>query len=233
MIFKLVRHAESEANVGKVDGALIGNCNIALTEKGEEQAWDTGYSMGWNIFEEGLLYCSPYLRTRQTIAKMIAGGRTEYKVPPRVYEDPRLREVDWGYHTYGAYDDVLEELKDVHGPFYTRREQGESCADCYDRISSFLDSMWRQLERKKLNKVIIVSHGLTIRTFVMRFMHLTVEQFGLLRNPKNCDIITISNESDYKHDSQYFCGKWGVSGLRLRNEFTDLFGTEKNNGPKD
>lgn len=35
------------------------------------------------------------------------------------------------------------------------------------------------------------THGLAIRCFVMRFFHLTVEQFESMMNPKNCDVITI------------------------------------------
>lgn len=227
MIIKLVRHGESEANVGIVDGAQIGNCNIALTELGREQAQNVGAIIGSDFVENALMYCSPYLRTRRTLTKLIDGSGYR-KLSSRILEDPRLREVDWGYQTYGAYDEILEALKDVHGPFYVRREQGESCADCYDRISLFLDTMWRQIKRKKLEKVLIVSHGLTIRTFVMRFMHMTVEQFGLLRNPKNCDIITITDkpitdlDEGLKDDTQFLCGKWGVSGLRLRDGLTDL-----------
>jgi len=237
LIIKLVRHGESEANIGLVDGATIGNCNIPLTPKGFNDADMAGETLGGTFIEDALLYCSPYLRTRQTIKGIIAGAGYDdcpfnRHVIGKVYEDPRLREVDWGYQTYAAYDDCLNDLKDVHGPFYTRRTDGESCADCYDRISTFLESMWRQFRKKDTSNVLIVSHGLTIRTFVMRFMHLQVEQFGLLRNPKNCDIITISNEEEAhgENEVQWKCGKWGVSGLRLRDELTTLFGTEKNSG---
>lgn len=66
--------------------------------------------------------------------------------------------------------------------------------------------------------VLIVTHGLTIRCFVMRFMHLTVEQFENLANPKNCDIITIEPALYMTEKPQFVSGKWGVSGLRFRNE---------------
>ena len=37
----------------------------------------------------------------------------------------------------------------------------------YDRTSNFLESMMRQVERKKTDRVLIVTHGLTIRCFIM------------------------------------------------------------------
>ena len=65
--------------------------------------------------------------------------------------------------------------------------------------------------------VLIVSHGLTIRCFVMRFMHLSVEQFESLANPQNCDIITIAHK-EYIEDPQFTSGRWAISGLRFRNK---------------
>jgi broad specificity phosphatase PhoE len=72
----------------------------------------------------------------------------------------------------------------------------------------------RQMERKKKDKALIISHGLTIRIFVMRFFHLTVEQFDMMRNPHNCDVITIGPKADMKNP-QFTSGRWGVTGLRL------------------
>ena len=36
------------------------------------------------------------------------------------------------------------------------------------------EGMMRQVLRKNANRVLIVTHGLTIRCFIMRFLHLTV-----------------------------------------------------------
>jgi broad specificity phosphatase PhoE len=60
------------------------------------------------------------------------------------YEDPRLREVEFGY------DEVegQHERRKKHGWFYYRFYGGESPADCFDRTSSFLESMMRQVTRK-------------------------------------------------------------------------------------
>jgi broad specificity phosphatase PhoE len=63
--------------------------------------------------------------------------------------------------------------------------------------------------------VVIVSHGLTIRCFAMRFLHLTVEQFDEMANPDNCEVITIGERSSLVNPD-WVCGKWGATGLRRR-----------------
>ena len=122
----------------------------------------------------------PYRRTRETLANIYDGAGLAPPDDARgIYEDPRLREVEHGYEPAATQ----EELRKTHGWFYYRFKGGESPADCYDRTSSFLESMMRQVERKKADRVLIVTHGLTIRCFVMRFLHLSVEEFDVLANP--------------------------------------------------
>ena len=73
----------------------------------------------------------------------------------------------------------------------------------------------RQVERKASEKVLIVTHGLTIRCFVMRWLHLTVEQYEELANPGNCDIITLALKETLT-DPLFTMGRWGVTGLGRR-----------------
>ena len=72
----------------------------------------------------------------------------------------------------------------------------------------------RQVERKHSERVLIVTHGLTIRCFVMRFLHLTVEDFEKIQNPDNCDIVTLADRSTLEAPP-FTWGQWGVAGLRL------------------
>ena len=64
-------------------------------------------------------------------------------------------------------------------------------------------------------------HGLTMRCFVTRFMHLTIDQFEMLANPKNCDIVTIGHY-DFLENPQFKNGKWGVEGLRFRESDKEM-----------
>ncbi len=234
MIIKLVRHGLSQANTREVDGTKIGDHNVELTETGKRQAVLAGDRLlqeDPHFFDQNvrdptgrqesgtLIYTSPYTRTRQTLTGIVS------VVPAwlKTYEDPRLREVEWGYNKPKDYGDIVDAMQGIHGKFFFRMEGGESPADGYDRISGFIATLMRQIERKNSKKVLIVSHGLTIRCFAMRFMHLSVEDFEDMTNPKHCDIITITNKLDMnpqggQHLAQFRTGKWHIRGLRLPND---------------
>jgi broad specificity phosphatase PhoE len=209
LVIKLVRHGESRANVGEVETREVGDPSVPLTERGREQARSAGARVGADFLRGALVYCSPYRRTRETLDRLLDGSGLAAAERPRVYEDPRLREVEHGYDDVAAQ----EELRRVHGWFYYRFRGGESPADCFDRSSGFLESLMRQVERKSAERALVVTHGLTIRCLVMRFLHLTVEEFESLANPSNADIVTIGPPAAC--DSPLLVrGPWAVSGLR-------------------
>jgi broad specificity phosphatase PhoE len=241
----LVRHGESMANTGEMDPRKVGDHRIPLTRRGRTQANACGTLLGADFLRKAIIYRSPFLRTRETLDGILTGAGLLVdggKPQVRIFEDPRLREVDTGYWDY----DAQEPLRARYGWFYYRFKGGESPADCSDRSSTFLDSMWREVERKQREKlrlkgedfslkalalwpynyvrwlldadqpdVLIVSHGLAIRCLVMRFLHLTVEQFESMRNPHNCDVITIAPRKTVA-DPVFATRRWGVTGIRLR-----------------
>ncbi len=212
MKISLVRHGQSRANINDWDYSISGDHKIPLTELGNFQAQKAGEKLISALRNDRtLIYCSPYERTRQTLAGMLESVKTGDNFKPRVFEDARLRETEHGYSDY----EEQQSLRDIHGWFYYRWKGGESPADCYDRTSNFLDSMMRQVDRKQPEQVVIVTHGLTIRCFVMRFMHLSVEEFEMLANPDNCDIITIDLKDRIKNP-MFTSGRWSVEGLKFR-----------------
>ena len=214
LVIKLVRHGESEANTGRMLAHEAGDHAIPLSPRGLAQAHEAGARLGREFLDEALAYTSPYRRTRETLAHLYQGaGLTPPDDARGIYEDPRLREVEHGYEPAAAQ----EELRKTHGWFYYRFKGGESPADCYDRTSSYLESMMRQVERKKADRVLIVTHGLTIRCFVMRFLHLSVEDFDALANPPNCAVITLGDVAMFAPgECQFTSRRWGVTGLVLR-----------------
>lgn len=214
MRITLVRHGESEGNIGIHDYNVAGDHRVNLTALGQQQALAAGERLRERLSvanTDALVYCSPYTRTRQTLEGIFNGANLQVGLRPRVFEDPRLRETDHGY----TGKEEQEALRHVHGFFYYRFNGGESPADNYDRISTFLESMMRQVARKSADDVVIVTHGLAIRCFAMRFLHLSVEQFEALANPLNCDIVTIARRESLT-DPMFVSGRWGVEGLRLR-----------------
>jgi broad specificity phosphatase PhoE len=212
MLLKLVRHGLSKANTGEVDPLVCGDFRVPLSDVGIDQARAAGARIGAAFLSAALVYTSPYLRARQTLHGLLegAGLPIEPGKMRKVYEDPRLREVDHGYGDIKSQ----QELRERHGWFYYRYSGGESPADCYDRTSGFLEGMMRQVQRKNIEYVLIVTHGLALRCFIMRFLHLSVEEFERIHNPSNCDIVTIA-EKQTLDNPQFTWGQWGVVGLRL------------------
>jgi len=51
----------------------------------------------------------------------------------------------------------------------------------------------------------------------MRFLYLSVEQFEIMENPQNCDVITIAPKEKLLNP-QFVSRRWGVAGLRLRDK---------------
>jgi len=217
MEIQLIRHGESKSNTKEVDVQQTGDHRVELSELGHSQALNCGQGLDRQFIRDALIWHSPYTRTRQTLSRILEGAELSIERDGLlIYEDPRLREVEHGFHgTSSDVEEQQDQYRDIHGPFYYRYKGGESPADCYDRVATFLESMMRQSERKDRNKMLIITHGLTIRCFVMRFLHLTVEQFEAMKNPRNCDVIRIAKCGSIK-TAIFSTSNWSVEGIRLR-----------------
>ncbi|SCK49981.1 histidine phosphatase family protein [Streptomyces sp. WMMB 322] len=192
----LVRHGESEGNCDDSIYERVPDHALALTEKGVRQAAATGEQLRELFGNERVsAYVSPYRRTLQTLAA--------FALDPallRVREEPRLREQDWG--NWQDREDVRKQkqYRDAYGHFFYRFAQGESGADVYDRAGAFLESLWRSFERPDHPpNVLIVTHGLTMRLFCMRWLHWTVAEFESLSNPGNAESRTLELGSDGRY----------------------------------
>lgn len=186
----LVRHGESVGNADKSVYKNIPDYALQLTDKGILQAEVAGKDIRLIIGPENPVqfYVSPFWRTRQTYA----GIRQLFPDPGRYkyYEDPRIREQEWGQDMRTGregYNNGLEQERDSYGHFYYRfRDGGESCADVFDRVSDFMNTMFRDFKKKDFpQNCIIVTHGMTMRLFLMRWFHCSVEEFESWANPKN------------------------------------------------
>jgi broad specificity phosphatase PhoE len=194
----LVRHGESHGNIDKSTYSSVPDFAVQLTEKGKQQATEAGLSLQKIINGDSVhYYVSPYWRTRQTylgIRKQISSSVQKYR------EDPRLREQEWADgaplpdYTVKLTEDAI---RDDVGHFYYRFGGGESCADVFDRVSDFFGTLHRDLAKPNApHNTIIVSHGMTIRLFLMRWLHASVEEFQSWKNPQNCQIFTLSEQGN-------------------------------------
>ncbi|UED86989.1 histidine phosphatase family protein [Streptomyces profundus] len=178
----LMRHGESQGNQDDSVYQHIPDHALDLTEKGQRQAQAAGEQLRETIGEERIsAYVSPYRRTHQTFQALGLDP-----VRTRAREEPRLREQDWGNWQDRADVKRQKRARDAYGHFFYRFAQGESGADVYDRVGAFLESLWRSFdEPEHPPNVLLVTHGLTMRLFCMRWLHWTVAEFESLSNPGN------------------------------------------------
>jgi broad specificity phosphatase PhoE len=189
----LVRHGESEGNADSSLYETTPDYALKLTQQGVLQAREAGKEIKSLIGDEGLhVYLSPFFRARETfkyIQESIGGNVT------KAIEDPRIREQDWGHLRHPNDNKGIITARDEFSTFYYRIPDGESGADVYDRVTTFLDTLHRDFKKENYpDNILIVSHGLTIRLFLMRWFHWSVEEFESIHNPKNCQIIIMEKQ---------------------------------------
>jgi broad specificity phosphatase PhoE len=98
---------------------------------------------------------------------------------------------------FGNFQDV-EQVKQAKiqrnsfGRFFYRFPNGESGLDVYNRVTSFMATLNRDMQMLKQNDidvrdldVVIITHGLTLRLFLMRWFQFTVDDFEITKNPAN------------------------------------------------
>lgn len=198
----LIRHGESVGNVNKEIYRTIPDYALDLTDKGISQAFNAGQELHKYITDVPVqYYVSPFWRTRRTF-EYIRMAFKFHKTYDRVYEDPRIREQEWGhFRDDPAFINQIQDYRDHYGHFYYRFNDGESCADVFDRVSDFMNTLHRDFEKRDYPRnTIIVSHGMTIRLFLMRWFHTPVEEFEKWANPKNGEIFILERN---KNDDKY------------------------------
>lgn len=186
----LIRHAESEGNVDQDAYRTVGDPLIALTPRGRAQAERMAHRLHALIGDLRVwAFTSPYLRSRETASIALARFPAE---SCRLAEDPRLREQEFAGGFQHCVPDRREQRR--YSKFFWRFPGGESAADVYDRLSMFMDTLWRDMHKVNLSgsAVVIFAHGLTNRLFCMRWLHWSPRVFEQTRNPPNCSFIVLA-----------------------------------------
>ncbi|MFS7955993.1 putative phosphoglycerate/bisphosphoglycerate mutase, active, histidine phosphatase superfamily [Helianthus anomalus] len=226
----LVRHGESEGNRDGSTYSTVPDHQIALTQQqGISQARLAGTQIRqvvsgsdslpdtWKVY----FYVSPYTRTRSSLREIARSFPRKCVIG--VKEKCRIREPDFGNFHITEEMKVIKDVRQRFGRFFYRFPKGESAADVYDRVSSFLESLWRDIDMNRLNhdpstdlSLIIVSHGLASRVFLMKWFKWTVEQFEYLHNFDNCEfrVMQLGSGGEYSlavHHSNEHIQHWGLS----------------------
>lgn len=193
----IIRHGESEGNVSKDIYTKIPDYAIYLTDKGKAQASEAGKKIAEIIkYETFGIYYSPYFRSRQTMdeaMQYLTIQNCRFK-----HEEVRMREQEYSGRL--RKEDFENNDRDEYGKFFYRNDGGESGSDVWDRTSDFIGALHRDFE--KINypeNALIFGHGFTNRIFLMKYLHITVEEFETYKNPRNGEIHILELGIDNKY----------------------------------
>ena len=194
----IVRHGETEFNKKHiVQGSGV---NSDLNEKGRAQA--NAFYQAYKDEGFEVVITSDLVRTHQT-----ADGFLKDEIPWDI--DPRIQEMNWGVHEgkssteamRAAYKKMTESWS--AGDFDARLEDGESAAELAARLTAFI----ADLKQRKEQKIIIFTHGRTIRCFItlLKGEHLremenkTHHNTGLYKCTYENDAFEFELENDTAH----------------------------------
>lgn len=206
----LVRHGESLANVDPKIYRQISDHAVPLSSLGELQAQLAGQQLckivPQDVQDDKLrIWTSPYKRTRQTANILLKELQQRFPGQVDIREHINLSEQQFGLFD-GLSDDELKEkfpneyehydLAEKHeGKFWARMPLGESRFDVAVRVHQAFSTFHRDYEKRGIENIIVICHGVTLRAFAMQWLHYPYEWFEKQANPKNCNIYHIDVEA--------------------------------------
>lgn len=216
----LVRHGQSQGNVNEAAYVDEADWRIALTPEGRKQAAEAGARLHEVLGGlPTMWYVSPYRRTQQTLAVMMGGSSGNpsktlgYTLGVR--EEPRIAEQQFGNFQNVEAVIAAKEERSRFGRFWYRFPNGESGLDVFNRTTSFIATLFRDMSSIQVLmqpgtrgdgefNIVIVTHGLTLRLFLMRWLRWSVAQFERSKNPPNGSIIIMERRQDRKGSNRWF-----------------------------
>lgn len=194
----LVRHGNSVANNNYDILQRVPDNKVHLSEKGIKQAKEAGQRLKQIIGNESIqFYVSPYTRTKETYENIMESFHDNYTDCLYVTS---LREQEYG-NLQREMDKQFEEQKKV-GVFFYRFINGESGADVHARMSIFLQYLFRRIlsiDYHSFDNIVIVSHELTIKFFMMNFMNLSVTELDNIKRIDNAQFWTLEKNEYGKY----------------------------------
>lgn len=204
----LVRHGESLANLDRSIHATTPDHAIPLSDRGQQQASAAGIALAALMpcpdTAPVRIWTSPYTRTRQTAARIHAELA-------RRFTQLDLREhINLCEQQFGLFDGIPDDqlgarfpLEHAHyalaqqheGQFWPRMPLGESRFDVAIRVHQAFGTFHRDADRHDIENIVVVCHGVTMRAFIMQWLHLPYEWMEKEPNPGNCDIFHIKDTS--------------------------------------
>lgn len=187
----LIRHGESEGNLNPELYMKIPDHKIKLTKKGIEQSKTVGKILKKIVKESPLdVFVSPYTRTKETWEGILEGlARNNINLE----YDPRLREQQHTIFRSSEHRrEKFKEQREFSKFFYRFGKGGESGADVFSRVSTFLTEL--RIDRRLFyheNNCIIVAHEIALRSILMKLYKLDSEEFDKIPDIENCSPVIL------------------------------------------
>ena len=196
----IVRHGESQRNVGKGEALLAGrleyhggirDMDVTLTPRGVAQAEATGKHLA-REFRFDRVFVSPYERTVQTTQLI----RKHFPHPVDLTLEERIREKEFGILDGLTKEGIKKKYpeewrrRERDGKYYYRPPGGESYPDVALRVHSFLGTLVRDCRQQS---VLVVCHSVVVLMFRRLLERFTEKELlAIDRDPEqdvcNCSI---------------------------------------------
>ncbi len=207
----LIRHAQAEGNVYRM---MQGHWDGDVTDAGMEQI----AALAERFKDEDIdaVYASDLHRTMLT-----ASAITKYH-PLTIIPEPRLREINVGPWETKFFGNVMHDEPELARQFmYDQDKWYKEGAETYkqvgDRVYPALEDIARRHEGQK---VVAVSHGVSIRCFIARVSGMSlndVENLPIVKNTSVTKLIwengkfSIAYLNDYSHIIPLGDKAWGTT----------------------
>ncbi|WP_064746906.1 histidine phosphatase family protein [Lysobacter antibioticus] len=216
-----IRHGESAGNVDKRKHLELADHAIPLTDTGRRQAYAAGQWLGRHFLERNTaqtrtrFWVSPYTRTRQTADEVIRGveavAATASDHDRAKFAFDRREHVNLVEQQFGLFDGIPEDQLplqfpresahfdkqvEFEGRFWARMPLGESRFDVAIRVHQAFGTFQRDYDKNGIDQIVVVSHGVTIRAFLMQWLHHPYEWFEQEKNPPNASIRLVHGRTD-------------------------------------
>ena len=163
----LLRHGP--VDVGP--GTLVGSTDVCLAGRGLERL----DSVGSQLEDVDTWYCSPMLRTRQTLDIL----QQLINIEKEIRYDERLREIDFGRWEMQCFADINDADPDLITSWIRYTDfifpGGEAVAGFCDRVGAMLELFMAH----DAEKIGVVSHGGVIRTMICLALGISVRNYLL------------------------------------------------------
>lgn len=164
----LIRHGQTTGNVMGINQGTTNTAIAYLNDHGRQQIQQLQQHFDIRFADQ--LITSPLVRTQQTA--QILNQAADLMVS----EDSRLLEISYGQWDGRKKVDLQAEHPTLFCadtgdvvPEYAKVAAGERFTDVEKRVSDFMVDIFRRFPDQK---IIVVTHGFTIRSFVVAAMHV-------------------------------------------------------------